>query len=100
MTSCTDDADEHLKQTRPVDHVSPQTIPTQAHALSPVRMPTTDSDMVDASPAPQHLRLVIRLPGRHIDLDRGALHHQCTPSDGIIVASSSDSDSDDRVVFD
>jgi len=49
------DADEPLEQTRPVDCVSPQTVPTQAHAPSPVRMPTTDSDMVDASPAPQHL---------------------------------------------
>jgi len=60
----------------------------------------TDSDMVDASPAPQHLRLVIRLPGRHMDLERGALHHRHTPSDGIVVASGGNSDSDDRVVFD
>jgi len=100
MTSCTDDADEHLKQTRPMDRVSLQTVPTQAHAPLPVRMLTTDSNMVDALPAPQHPRLVIHLPGRHMDLDQGALHHWCTPSDSIIVASSSDSDSDDRVVFD
>ena len=60
----------------------------------------TDSDMVDASPAPQHPRLVIRLPGMHMDLDRGALHHRHTPSDSIIVASDGDSDSDDGVVFD
>jgi len=99
-TGCTDDADEHLKQTRPMDRVSPQTIPTQAHALSPVRMPTTDSNMVDALPAPQHPRLVICLPGRHMDLDRGALHHQHTPSNSVVVASSGDSDSDDGVVFD
>jgi len=32
-------------------------------------------------------------------MDRGALHHQCAPSGGVVVASSSDSDSDDRVVF-
>jgi len=92
------DADEPLEQTRPVDRVSPQTVPMQVHAPSPVRMLTTDSDMVDASPAPQHPRLVIRLPGRH--MDQGALHHQHAPSDSIVVASSSDSDSDDRVVFD
>jgi len=99
-TGFTDDADEHLEQTRPVDRVSPQTVPTQAHAPSPVRTPTTDSDMVDASPAPQHPRLVIRLPGRHMYLGRGALHHRRTPSDGIVVASGGDSDSDDGVVFD
>ena len=99
-TGLTDDADEHLKQTRPVDHVSPQTVPMQAHAPSPVRTATTGSDMVDASPAPQHPQLVIRPPGRHMDLDRGGLHHRRTPSDGIIVASGSDSNSDDGVVFD
>jgi len=49
------DADEPLKQTGPMDYVSPQTVLTQAHAPSPVRTPTTDSDMVDASPALQHL---------------------------------------------
>jgi len=53
-TGFTDGADEPLRQTRPVDHVSPQTLPTQAHVPSPVRTPTTNSDMVDASPAPQH----------------------------------------------
>jgi len=92
------DADEPLKQTRPVDRVSLQTVLTQAHALSPVRMLTTDSDMVDASPAPQHLRLVTHLPGRH--MDQGALHHRRAPSDGIVVASGSDSNSNDGVVFD
>jgi len=91
------DADEPLKQTRPVDHVSLQTVPMQAHALLPVRMPMTDSDMVDASPTLQHPRLVIRLPGRH--MDQGALHHWRAPSDGIIVASGSDSNSNDGVVF-
>jgi len=35
-----------------------------------------------------------------MDLERGALHHWRTPSDGIVVASGGDSDSDDRVVFD
>ena len=34
-----------------------------------------------------------------MDLDRGALHHRRTPSDGIVVASGGDSDSDDGVVF-
>jgi len=92
------DADEPLKQTRPVDRVSPQTVLTQAHAPSPVRTPTTDSDMVDASPTLQHPRLVIHLPGRH--MDQGALHHRHAPSDGIVVASGSDSNSDDGVVFD
>jgi len=48
------DADEPLKQSRPMDCVSPQTIPMQVHVLSPVRTPTTDFDMADASPAPQH----------------------------------------------
>jgi len=33
-------------------------------------------------------------------MDRGALHHQRTPSDGIVVASGGNSDSDDGVVFD
>ena len=61
------DADKPLKQTRPVDHVSPQTIPTQAHAPLPVRMPTTNSNMVDALSALQHPQLVICLPGRHMD---------------------------------
>jgi len=91
------DADEPLKQTRPVDRVSPQTVPTQAHAPSPVRTLMTDSDMVDALPAPQHLRLVTRLLGRH--MDRGALHHRRAPSNGIVVASGGDSDSDDGVVL-
>ena len=72
----------------------------QAHMLLPVRTVTTDSDMVDASPAPQHLQLVIRPPGRHMDLDQGALHHRRTPSDGIVVASGGDSDSDNGVVYD
>jgi len=35
-----------------------------------------------------------------MDLDQGALHHWCTPSDSIVVASSGDADSDDGVVFD
>jgi len=35
-----------------------------------------------------------------MDLDRGALHHWRTPSDGIVVASGSDSNSDNGVVFD
>jgi len=91
------DADEPIEQTRPVGHVSLQTVPMQAH-VPPVRTPTTDSNMVDTSPAPQHPRLVIRLPGGH--MEQGALHHRCAPSDGIIVPSGGDSDSDDGVVFD
>jgi len=83
-TSFNADADEPLKQSRPMDRVSPQTVPTQVHVPSPVRTPTTDFDMADASPAPQHLRLVVRLPGRH--MDQGALHHWCTPSNGVVVA--------------
>ena len=72
----------------------------QAHMPSPVRTEMTDSNMVDMSPALQHLQLVICPPGRHMDLDQGALHHRCTPSDGIVVASGGDSDSDNGVVFD
>ena len=49
------DTDKPLKQTRPVDHVSPQTIPMQAHVPLPVRTPTTDSNMVDTLPTLQHL---------------------------------------------
>jgi len=48
------DADEPLKQSRPMDCVSPQTVPMQAHAPLPVRTPTTDFNMADALPAPQH----------------------------------------------
>ena len=91
------DADDPIKQSRPMDCVSPQIVPTQAHAPSPVRTLMTDFDMADVSPAPQHPRLVVHLPGRH--MDQGALHHRHTPSDGIIVASGGDSDSDNRVVF-
>jgi len=91
------DADEPLKQVTPLDHVSPQAVPTQARAPSPVGVSTTtDPDVVDMSPVPQHPRLVIRLPGRY--MDRGALHHRHAPSE--VVASSGDSDSDNGVVFD
>jgi len=48
------DADEPLKQSRPMDHVSLQTILMQVHAPLPVRMPMTDFDMADVSPALQH----------------------------------------------
>jgi len=54
--------------------------------------------MVDALPAPQHLQLVICLPGGH--MDQGALHHWHAPSDGIVVPSGGNSDSDNGVVFD
>jgi len=53
-TSFNADADEPLKQSRPMDRVSLQTVPMQAHAPSPVRMPTTNFDTADTSPAPQH----------------------------------------------
>jgi len=33
-------------------------------------------------------------------MEQGALHHRRAPSDGIVVPSSGDSDSDDGVVFD
>jgi len=50
------DADEPLKQVTPLDRVSPQAVPTQARAPSPVgASTTTDPDVVDVSPAPQHL---------------------------------------------
>ena len=55
MTGFDTDADEPLEQVTPLDHMSPQAMPTQAHALSLVgASTTTDPNVVDVSPAPKH----------------------------------------------